>query len=147
MFHSSRGLKCTKMFSSFSEVWLTICNKLLGLVNSWPQVLVKTSPATHCWPSTWMPTMPSSSLSATPSPSTSYWQPQPSLVMLGVDSFNPVMSVLDTVTPLLSQQSLPFHLNTQGHQSVNDISQQFFQAIPALDTVKYDTIKYPPPNL
>ena len=122
-------MKRTKAYSPFNEVRPTIRNKPSGLVNNWPQVLAKTSAATHHWPSTLTPLTPSSSLSATPPPSSSlsatppsstcYWQPQPSPIMPNVDSFDPAMSAPDTVTPFLGQQSLSFHFNSQNHQSVH----------------------------
>jgi hypothetical protein len=99
-----------------------------------PSLLSATpSPSTSYWSSSVpTPSTSSSSLSAVPSPSPSYWQPQPSPVMPNVDSFNPVISAPDTITPFLDQQSFPFHLNMQNHQSVNDTSQQIFHTNPAV---------------
>ena len=140
-------MKHTKTHVSFNEVQPTIRNKPSGLVNNWPRALAKTSPAAHRRLSPLTPSTPSSStqlLSATPSPLTTYWQPQQSPVMPNVDSFGSVMSAPDTITPFLGHQSLPFHLNSpQSHQSVNDFSQQFFQAAPAPDVVRRPLIRKP----
>jgi hypothetical protein len=56
--------------------------------------------------------------------------------MSNFGSFDPVASGSNTVTPFLSQQSLPFLFNTQSHQATNDVSQQFFQGVSAPNVVR-----------
>ena len=89
----------------------------------------------HQYPSA-TPSVSLSLIYVTPPSSSSYWQPQPSPLMPNLDSFNPVMSSPNTITPFLGQQPFPFPLNTQNPQSVSDMAQQFFQAIPTPDMVR-----------
>jgi hypothetical protein len=70
--------------------------------------------------------MPSTSLSATPPPSSSYWQPQPSPVTPNLGPFDPTMFAPGAVAPFFGQTSLPFLFDTKNHQSLNT-SQEFFQ--------------------
>ena len=96
--------------------------------------------AAHHQPSALTPSTPSSSLTltpsssftltpSTPSPSTSYWQPQPSQVTpTRVDSFDSILSMSDIITPFSGQQSSPFN---RVDQSANNIPQQIFQMVTA----------------
>ena len=152
----SRSLKRTKTYSSFGDFRPTIRNKPSGLVNNWPKVLAKTTVAAHHQPSALTPSTPSSSLTltpsssltltpsssltltpsssftltpSTPSPSTSYWQPQPSQVTpTRVDSFDSILSMSDIITPFSGQQSSLFN---RVDQSANNIPQQIFQMVTA----------------
>jgi len=134
-FHLSRILKRTKTYSSFDKIQPTIRNKPSGLVNNWPRVLSKTGPATHRRVSPLMPSTPSSSADVLPTTPIPFWQPQPSPIIPGTDSFDYFMSSPDAVIPFLGQPPIPFPLNTQSHQPVNGISQQFFQPVPTSNAV------------
>ena len=65
------------------------------------------------------------------------WQPYPSPIAPSVDPFDATMSAPVTVTPFPGQPSLPFHLNAPDRQSVNDVSQQPIQVIPAPNVVRH----------
>ena len=150
IFYLSRSLKRTKTYSSFNEVRPTIRNKPSGLVNNWPRILAKPGPAPHRRVSPLTPSTPSSStpssstqvFSATPSPLTPYWQPQPSPITPNSDSFDlsfdSFMSAPDTTTPFPSQPPSPFdqYLSMQSYQPINDPPWQTFQAFPAPTAVR-----------